>query len=69
MTQMEPQTRIETGTASAEAPVLLRIDVDAVSSKAARSLYAGRQKIHPKLARGTFRSVKWLVMAVTLGIY
>ena len=32
-------------------------------------LYAGREKIYPKLAHGRFRTVKWLVMAVTLGIY
>lgn len=31
--------------------------------------YARRQKIYPKLAHGTFRNVKWAVMAVTLGIY
>ena len=27
------------------------------------------QKVYPKLAHGRFRTVKWLVMAVTLGIY
>ena len=32
-------------------------------------LYAGREKVYPKLAHGHFRTVKWLVMAVTLGIY
>ena len=31
--------------------------------------YASREKIYPKLAHGTFRNVKWAVMAVTLGIY
>lgn len=31
--------------------------------------YVSRKKIYPKLARGTFRNVKWLVMAVTLAIY
>jgi len=31
--------------------------------------YVPRTKIYPKLARGTFRNVKWAVMAVTLGIY
>lgn len=51
------------------APGVARIDVDAVSSKAARSYYAARQTIYPKRAKGTFRSVKWIVMAVTLGIY
>ncbi len=32
-------------------------------------LYASREKIYPKEAHGTFRNVKWIVMAVTLGIY
>jgi len=31
--------------------------------------YAPRKKIYPKLAHGTFRKLKWTVMAVTLGIY
>jgi len=31
--------------------------------------YASRDKIYSKLAHGTFRKVKWAVMAVTLGIY
>ncbi|MEZ5875301.1 MAG: cytochrome c oxidase accessory protein CcoG [Hyphomicrobiales bacterium] len=34
-----------------------------------RSLYAGRVKVYPKEAHGTFRTIKWIVMAVTLGIY
>jgi cytochrome c oxidase accessory protein FixG len=33
------------------------------------SLYASRVKIYPKRAHGSFRTVKWIVMAVTLGIY
>jgi cytochrome c oxidase accessory protein FixG len=44
-------------------------DVRAVNRKSDRELYAGRQKIHPKRTRGQFRSLKWVVMAVTLGIY
>ena len=51
------------------APGVARIDVDAVSSKETRSLYAARQPIYPRRAKGTFRTVKWVVMAVTLGIY
>ena len=35
----------------------------------ARSLYAARVKIYPKRAHGTFRTIKWIVMAVTLSIY
>jgi cytochrome c oxidase accessory protein FixG len=45
--------------------------IDAVphNSAARRSLYAARVKIHPKRGSGYFRNLKWLVMAVTLGIY
>ncbi|WP_324354258.1 cytochrome c oxidase accessory protein CcoG [Methyloceanibacter sp.] len=32
-------------------------------------LYASRVKIYPKEAHGRFRTIKWIVMAVTLGIY
>ncbi len=32
-------------------------------------LYAKRRQIYPKLAHGKFRLVKWVVLAVTLGIY
>jgi cytochrome c oxidase accessory protein FixG len=56
-------------TAAEAAPGIAQIDVTAVASKEARQGYAARQKIYPKLAHGTFRRVKWAVMAVTLGIY
>jgi len=46
-----------------------RHDVEAVNSAASRSLYMKRQAIHPKLVHGTFRNIKWVMMAVTLGIY
>lgn len=32
-------------------------------------LYAKRKQIYPKLAHGKFRLVKWVIMALTLGIY
>ena len=51
------------------APGVQKHDVKAVNRKEERQLYAGRQKIHPKRARGTFRTTKWIVMALTLGIY
>lgn len=44
-------------------------DVEAVNRKEDRSLYASRQKIYPKLAHGAYRRLKWILMAVTLGIY
>jgi len=45
-----------------------RIDVQAVQ-KEQRSLYKKREKIHPKRVSGTYRSLKWWIMIVTLGIY
>ena len=50
-------------------PGIVAHDVTAINAKAARQLYASRQKIYPKLAHGRYRMIKWLVMAVTLGIY
>ena len=70
MTQMEPIARTNGGSKPTEAaPGIERIDVAAVSSKNLRSLYGERKTIYPKRAHGTFRSIKWIVMAVTLGIY
>jgi cytochrome c oxidase accessory protein FixG len=44
-------------------------DVAPVNRAADRQLYAGRQKIYARLAHGRFRTIKWAVMVVTLGIY
>ncbi|MHB2205844.1 cytochrome c oxidase accessory protein CcoG [Methylobacterium sp. CM6257] len=33
------------------------------------SLYAARTKIQPQAVRGTFRRIKWALLAITLGIY
>ncbi|MFN3231160.1 MAG: cytochrome c oxidase accessory protein CcoG [Alphaproteobacteria bacterium] len=46
-----------------------RIDVDPVNKKENRSLYQARIKVFPKRVSGTFRRLKWYVMAITLGIY
>lgn len=47
-----------------------RHDAEAVNSaKLRQPLYAARKKIFPKRANGSFRNFKWLVMAITLGIY
>ena len=46
-----------------------RIDVDAVNAKHKRENYVSRVKIFPKRVSGTFRQLKWWIMAVTLGIY
>ncbi|NQX80292.1 MAG: cytochrome c oxidase accessory protein CcoG, partial [Hyphomicrobiaceae bacterium] len=39
------------------------------SSQAHQELYAARKKIHPKRVKGSYRSLKWAVMVITLGIY
>lgn len=47
-----------------------RHDAEAVNSARLRQpLYTARKKIFPKRASGSFRRFKWLIMAVTLGIY
>ena len=51
------------------APGVETIDVDAVNKKESRKLYAGRVKIFPKRVFGRFRTAKWAIMAITLGIY
>ena len=51
------------------APGVEHIDVEAVNASEKRSLYSIREKIYPKRAYGTFRTIKWGVMGVTLGIY
>ncbi|MDO5643926.1 MAG: cytochrome c oxidase accessory protein CcoG, partial [Paracoccus sp. (in: a-proteobacteria)] len=33
------------------------------------SLYAAREPIFPKAVQGNFRRLKWIIMAITLGIY
>ncbi|HRK19019.1 MAG TPA: cytochrome c oxidase accessory protein CcoG [Hyphomicrobiaceae bacterium] len=44
-------------------------DAEAVNRKGEREVYAKRRKVYPKLAHGTFRNLKWIVMALTLGVY
>lgn len=47
-----------------------RLEAKAVNSaKSRQPLYAPRRKVFPKQASGSFRRFKWLVMAITLGIY
>jgi len=46
-----------------------RIEVDAVNAKGRRQLYKAREKIFPKRVYGSFRTLKWWVMGVTLTIY
>ena len=42
---------------------------EAVSPSTPQSMYAKREKIYPKKAKGTFRRLKWFAMIVLLGIY
>ena len=50
-------------------PDVETIDAEAVNAKHNRTLYESRKRIHPKRTSGTFRSLKWWIMAITLGIY
>ncbi len=60
----------EAGALSPEAaPGVEAVDAKAINRRGERELYAARKKVYPKLAHGTYRRLKWLVMAVTLGIY
>ena len=54
---------------SSEAPAVETIEIEAVNAKAKRPLYAKRVKIFPQRATGTFRRLKWIVMALTLSVY
>ncbi len=44
-------------------------DVEAVNRRTRQKLYQARVKVFPKRTWGTFRNLKWAVMAVTLAIY
>ncbi|WP_347311303.1 cytochrome c oxidase accessory protein CcoG [Defluviimonas sp. SAOS-178_SWC] len=39
------------------------------STETPPALYAAREPVFPRRVKGTFRSLKWVIMAVTLGIY
>ena len=64
-----PSGRSNDGSRPVEAaPGVARSDAPTVTGER-ESLYAGRVKVYPKEAHGRFRTIKWIVMAVTLGIY
>ncbi len=48
---------------------LVRHEVEPVNARKRQGLYQPRVKIFPKRTWGTFRKLKWWIMAVTLGIY
>lgn len=66
MTRSVPMTRQDP---PSEAAGIERHMVEAVNAPQRLKLYAPRVKIHPKRATGDFRRFKWIVMAITLGIY
>src|SRR5262245_5183162 len=60
---------VPAGNAAQAAPGVELLDARAVNRKQDRALYAGREKVYPKLTHGRFRTFKWLVMALALAIY
>lgn len=48
---------------------VVRHDVEAVNAVGTRTLYKAREPIYPKRVKGTFRNLKWIIMALTLGVY
>ena len=65
----EPSKTRPGGAEAAAAHGVARVEVKPVNKKEVRSLYQSRIKIFPKRARGIFRNLKWIVMALTLGVY
>lgn len=50
--------------------LVTQLDVSPVNAaKTRQPLYVARKKVFPKRAEGAFRRFKWIVMAITLGIY
>ncbi len=68
MTQLE-QLADEAARIGAATPVVETVEAEAVNSPQRRELYASRVKVHPKRVKGSFRSIKWIVMLITLAIY
>jgi cytochrome c oxidase accessory protein FixG len=54
---------------SMAAPGIRRSKAKAVNAAEHRELYNKREQIYPKLATGSFRAAKWVIMALTLNIY
>lgn len=51
------------------APGISRSKAEAVNAAETRELYKKREPIYPKLAHGKFRFVKWVILALALGVY
>jgi len=48
---------------------IIKSDAEATNSAVNRKLFKSRVPIYPKEAEGTYRSIKWAMMAFTLSIY
>lgn len=46
-----------------------RHEVEPVNAATRRKFYKAREPIYPKRVKGTFRNLKWVIMALTLGVY
>ena len=46
-----------------------RLEVEAVNAPEKRTLYKAREPIYPKRVHGKYRRLKWIIMALTLGVY
>lgn len=46
-----------------------RHDVEAVNAASRRNLYKAREPIYPKVVHGRFRTLKWVVLVLTLALY
>ena len=51
------------------APGIRRSKAKAVNDPEHRELYKKREPIYPKLVHGKFRFAKWIILALTLGVY
>ncbi len=82
MAEAEPKLKLEETVAAAAAAAdpkgsaeehhspVETVAVEAVNSKEKRApLYKKREKIYPKMARGQWRKIKWIVLVVTLSFY
>jgi len=66
---MRPIASAGAAPADLAAEGVVRSDAEATGSAAYRKLYKARVPIHPKEVHGTYRSIKWAMMAFTLSIY
>ncbi len=56
-------------TSTASNNMVEAVDVEAVNRADDRHLFESRKAIHPKLAHGFFRRIKWAALVTMLGIY